>query len=420
MLHQIEIIAIGNEILKGMIVNSNAAEIASALFKSGYQCCHQAVIPDDRELMKAHIRDSLLKKRIVITTGGLGPTCDDITRQVAAEVYDSGFAFNEELAEDLKQRYGNKHISLQDQATVPIKASILNNPFGTAPGIVFNTELGTLILMPGVPKEMRAMLHDQLIPYLKKHFPVENPPISRAVHLFNISESAVDASLRKLQNSFPDVDFGIYPSHGLLSIHATISCEKKDSSKQLDEVTEILKSEFANHFYSDNSARIEQVIQELFIKHGWTLSTAESCSGGAVAARLTKVPGASEYFLGGIVSYSSSLKEKLLHVDRSVIDAHSAVSEETTKAMALGALEATESDFSLAITGIAGPSGGSDACPVGTVWIAIGKKGSEVVCHRRQCYGNRDMIIEQSVNVALGYLYRHAFNTFGVRNGAVA
>lgn len=406
--HQIEIIAIGNELLKGITVNSNAAEIAFALFKNGYTCCHQAVIPDNGESIKKQIRDSLLNNRIVITTGGLGPTCDDITRKIAAEVYDSDFALNEELAEELKRRYGNKPINLEDQAMVPVKASILKNPLGTAPGIVFNTELGTLILMPGVPKEMRGMLHDQVIPFLKTHFPVSNPPVSRAIYLFNISESAVDPSLRKLEAGFPDIEFGIYPSHGLISIHATINAPGKESGKHLDEVMAALKKEFAEHFYSDTSEKIEVAIHELFLKNGWTLSTAESCSGGAVAARLTRTPGASEYFLGGCVAYSNSLKEKLLDVDHSVIDTHGAVSEETVRAMALGALKATGSEFSVATTGIAGPGGGSEQCPAGTVWIAIGMKGGEVFCHKRQCYGNREMVIEQCVNVALGYLYRYA------------
>ncbi|HEV8051439.1 MAG TPA: molybdopterin-binding protein, partial [Parachlamydiaceae bacterium] len=313
--HQIEIIAIGNELLKGIIVNSNAAEIASALFKNGYSCSQQFVIPDERESIKKQILDSLLRNKIVITTGGLGPTCDDITRQVAAEVYNSDFSLNAELAEELKQRYGNKQVSVEDQATVPIKASILKNPLGTAPGIVFNTELGTLILLPGVPKEMRGMLHDQVIPYLKSHFPISNPPISRSIHLFNISESAVDPSLRQLEISFPHVEFGIYPSHGLISIHATINAPENESGMQLDDVMEFLKAQFTEHYYSDNSGKIEMAIQDLFIKNGWTLCTAESCSGGAIASRLTKIQGASEYYIGGCVTYSNSLKEKLLHVD---------------------------------------------------------------------------------------------------------
>lgn len=161
---------------------------------------------------------------------------------------------------------------------------------------------------------------------------------------------------------------------------------------------------------TQNTNAAEIAIHDLFIKNGWTLSTAESCSGGAISARLTRTPGASKYFLGGFVTYSNVLKEKLLNVDRNIIDTHGAVSEETVKAMALGALKATGSDFAVATSGIAGPSGGSEECPVGTVWIAIGMNNGEVFCHKKECYGNREMVIEQCVNVALGYLYWHASN----------
>lgn len=411
---QIEIIAIGNELLKGITVNTNAAEISLALLKNGYRCQYHTVIPDDRELIKKQLHTSLHRSKIVIATGGLGPTCDDITREVAAEVFDSPLTFNEALAEELKQRYGNLPISLTNQATVPAKALHLKNPLGTSPGFVFNTEQGILILMPGVPKEMRTMLNEQLIPYLKKNFPVPNPPLSRAVHLFNLGESSVDPLLRTLEIEYPQVEFGIYPSPGLISIYATINNTDRESEKQLITITQTLKQQFADHYYSDQSEKIEEAIQQLFIEQGWTLGTAESCTGGAISARLVKNAGASQYFLGGLVTYSNGLKEKLLNVNKSIIATEGAVSEETVKAMSLGALNTIGSDFSIAVSGITGPSGGTEKNPVGTVWIAIAKKGQQVRCHKIQgAYGNREMIIERSVNFTLGTLYRYALTQIG-------
>lgn len=404
----IEIVAIGNELLKGITVNTNASEISHALFKNGYKCQQHVVVPDHRELIKKQLIQSLKRSKIVITTGGLGPTCDDITRQVAAEVFESDFTFNVALAEELKQRYGNLPISLDDQATVPTKASLLKNPLGTAPGIVFNTEIGTLILMPGVPKEMRAMLHDQLIPYLLKNFPNDTSPLSRAVHFFGVGESTIDPTLRALEVQHPTAEFGIYPSHGLLSVYTTFNQPTAHSAHELETITTAIKQQFPEHFYSETSEKIEVAIQDLLVQKDWTLCTAESCTGGAIAARLTKIPGSSQYFLGGFVTYSNQLKESLLHVDSEIILRDGAVNEETVIAMAKGALHSTGSDFSIAVSGIAGPTGGSESKPVGTIWIGIGKKDGTVCTHKIKAYGNREMIIERGVNAALGELFKCA------------
>lgn len=407
---RIEIIAIGNELLKGITVNTNAAEISRALFTNGYQCCQHLALPDDRELIKKQLQESLKRSRIVIATGGLGPTCDDITRQVAAEVFDSGFTFNEELACDLKKRYGNFPISLDNQATVPTKASLLKNPLGTAAGFVFRNEAGALILMPGVPKEMHVMLYEQVIPYLKTNFPNPTSPLCRAVHFFNVSESLIDPSLRDLERQYPNVQFGIYPAHGLISVYASTDNPKKESEEELGCVIDTLKGLFASHFYSERSEKIEEAIQELFIQKGWTLCVAESCTGGAISSRLTKVSDASQYFMGGVVTYSNELKEKFLKVDGEVIAQYGAVSEEVVRAMVLGVQEVIGSDFAVAVSGIAGPKGGSENKPVGTVWVGVVRRGQEPYCCKIQAHGNREMVIERSVNAALGELFKCAKN----------
>lgn len=394
----IEVVAIGNELLQGHIVNTNAAEIGKALFTAGYYCRRQSVLPDAKALLKKGLHEALQHHQVVITTGGLGPTCDDTTRQVAAELFDSPVAINAELSADLKKRYGDLPISLEDQATVPTKAFLIKNPLGTAPGFIFNDGKRTLILMPGVPPEMRAMLNAQVIPYLLKHFPPKM--ITKATaHFFALSESAIDPAIRDLEKRFPTIQFGIYPSQGTLTIRASTD---EGEPSLVNAAINALIQRFPKKYFSSES--IEEAIQELFIQNNWTLSTAESCTGGAIAAKLTKIAGASNYFIGSIVSYSNEMKKSLLHVPKDTLDTHGAVSEQTVSAMATGVLTATGSTFAIAVSGIAGPTGGTPEKPVGTVWIAIAKQGEPPFCKLLHARGNREMNIERSVNAALGDL----------------
>lgn len=401
----IEVVAIGNEILKGVVVNTNAAEIGQAIVKEGHSISRQTSLPDDPIVLKKGLEEALARSQFVIATGGLGPTCDDLTRDVAAEIFESDFYYDEGLAEDLKRRYGKLMISLEHQATVPKKAMLLKNPVGTAVGLVFKSKTSTLALLPGIPREMRVMLTEQLIPYIKEHFPHPKKYVSRSLHFFQLSESSVDPLLRELQKRYPEVEFGIYPSHGTISIHVSVSSIDEDTGeKLLDPVVKSIESKFAKHLFHSHSGKIEEAIYSLFTKNQWTLSTAESCTGGSVAARLTRVAGASEYFLGSVVSYSNQLKRDLLGVSEKLLIEKGAVSEDVVIAMAMGILERTQSDYSIAVSGIAGPSGGSEDKPVGTIWAAFAGRGRKPCAWRFQAKGTRDMIIEWCVNAVLGKL----------------
>lgn len=405
----IEVVSIGNEILRGTTVNTNAAEIGQALFKEGYRVSRQTSLPDDPKLLKKGLKEALERSQLVITTGGLGPTCDDLTRRAAAELFDSELHYDAIIAEDLKRRYGDLLISLEDQATVPTKAVLFNNPVGTAAGLVFHTVQNTLILMPGIPREMRVMLAEQLIPYLKSHFPQPQKFFSRVLHFFQLSESSVDPLLRELQQRYPSIEFGIYPAHGTLSIYATVlSNDDIAGERELAPAMEAISTRFAENIFESPSGAIEEAVQKLFIKNGWTLSTAESCTGGSVAAHLTRIPGASNYFLGSIVSYSNQLKQSLLGVPEELLKSKGAVSEEVAVAMARGALEVMQSEFSLAVSGIAGPTGGTAEKPVGTIWAVIVQKGRAPCAWRFQAKGSREMTIAWSVNAVLGKLLTYA------------
>lgn len=401
----IEIVAIGNEILTGATVNTNAAEIGQALFKAGYRVQRHTSIPDNPVMLRRGLIEAIERGGLVIATGGLGPTCDDVTRQAAAEIFNSDFYYDEAIADELKVRYGDLSIGLKDQATVPSKAIVLKNPVGTASGLVFSSSTATLILMPGVPREMRVMLEEQVLPYLKSHFLKDHRYVSRAVHFFKLNETSVDPLLRELQVRFPSVEFGIYPSHGILSVYATVhTSDEAEGMHVLAPALEEIASRFRGHLFEAHSGKIEEAIRHMFVQNRWTLSVAESCTGGQVSARLTQVPGASEYFLGGIVSYSNSLKQSLLGVPEKLIRDKGAVSEEVVMAMAKGAIGATGSDFSIAISGVAGPSGGTPEKPIGTVWMAVVKKGMHPYAVKFQAKGTRDIIIEWSANTLFGEL----------------
>jgi len=391
---QIELIGIGNEVLRGFTINSNGAFMAQELLREGFCPSRHTVLPDDPKQLKRGLDEALLRADVVITTGGLGPTRDDITRTAAAELFGSDFYHDETIAKDIIRRYGGDHPSIEDQATVPTKATPLLNTVGTAPGLIFTDSRGTLILLPGVPAEMEALFLDQVIPYLKKHYSPERLSV-KEIHLFGLPEVAIEPTLREINDAYPDVEMGIYPSYGVVTVR--LVC--KDATR-LEKPYQRLCQEFASHRFT--SKTLEEAIHTLFIEKGITLSVAESCTGGSVAARLTQLSGASNYFLGSVVAYANDVKVQVLGVSQKTLNEHGAVSEEVVSQMALGSLDITKSDYALAVSGIAGPTG----APVGKVWCAVAKKGEKPHAWEILARGNRSVIITRSVNALLGELYR--------------
>lgn len=405
---KIEIVTIGNEVLAGFTVNTNAAFIGQELFKLGLNVSRQTSLPDETEVLREGLSEALACNQLVITTGGLGPTLDDVTQDVAAELFDSPMRFDEEIAQELKKRYGDLPISLEDQATVPTKAMILKNSLGTAPGLVFHQQ-STLICLPGVPAELRVMFSEQVIPFLKKYFVETIKDFRKTVHFFGLTESSVDPVLRDLQKKYPHITFGIYPAQGLLTVSLLChSHSEREAEREFLQPIQELSRQFAEHIYESVSGKIEEAIHEHFIQKKLTLSIAESCTGGTVAARLTRLPNASHYFLGSVVAYSNQLKKDLLKIPEAILQEKGAVSEEVASLMAKSIQEITGSDFSLAVTGIAGPSGGTPEKPVGLVYCAIGRKGKPPLVWKIKAHGNRESIIDRSVNELLSALLKNS------------
>lgn len=389
---QIEVIAIGDEILSGMTVNSNAAYIGKRLMDAGYKVTRQTTLSDTPEVLKAGLKEALERSSIVITTGGLGPTCDDLTRGVAAELFDSPFHLDAKVAEDLSRRFGDSPISLEDQATIPSKAIPFLNTVGTAPGLAFTDEKHSLLLLPGVPTEMRAMFDVSILPYIEAKHPLKKKFFQKWLNFSLLTESQVDPVLRELEKEFPEVCFGIYPAYGTISISLTSFHEE-----MLEMPADRIFAAFKERAFFSPSREIDEAVHLEMQNRKKTLALAESITGGSMAAHLTAHAGASHYFLGSIVAYSNELKTSLLGVSHATLEKEGAVSRGAALEMLEGVFRLTNADYAIAVTGIAGPTGATPGKPVGTVWGAVGARGKDPFVETFHRRGQRDTVIIYSM-----------------------
>jgi nicotinamide-nucleotide amidase len=393
----IESITIGDELLKGMVVNTNTTFLSRHLFQAGYAVSRQTTLSDERESLRSGFKEALQRADLIIATGGLGPTLDDRTREVAAELFHSDFHFDQAIADEITRRFGKTIVSLENQATIPSKAKPLRNRVGTAPGLVFTEGGKTLILLPGVPKEMEPMFLEEVLPLVQKQWQLKEKKGSAQLFFCLVYESLLDPHLRELSHRYPSVEVGIYPAHGTLSV--MLSAPDKT---ELDGFQRELTSRFSNYQYLSQSGKIEEAIQNWFIPHKKTLAFAESCTGGMLATHITAIPGASEYFLGSFVVYSNQMKEGILDVSA----LQDIVSEGAVQEMLAGVFKKTSADFAIAVSGIAGPSGGTEQKPVGTICAAIGERGKSPDVGTFRAFGNRQTIILLTTQWLLGALWR--------------
>lgn len=366
----IEIVAIGDEILNGITVNTNAAYLGKALALKGYRVLRHIVLPDVADLLQKGLKEALSRANLVIATGGLGPTCDDLTNESAAKLFTSSPRF-------------------------------LENRVGTAKGVVFSEKGKTLVLLPGVPQEMRPMFEEQLLPILSDYIKPEKHLLSEILHFGALGENKVDPLLRKLKERHPEMDFGIYPGYGLLGVRLTST-----DAQTLQACKTELEKTFADSLYEDPEGKIEHAVHQLFLKKGLKLALAESCTGGLLAAKITSIPGASQYFIGSVVAYSNEMKEELLGVKKGTLEQFGAVSRECVLEMAEGILKMAQTDFAIAVSGIAGPEGGTREKPVGTVWLSIAQKNGANEALPLQLKGSRETIILWAAQLALFHLWK--------------
>lgn len=374
-----EIITIGDEILYGQTTDTNSTWISSEFDNIGIKTVRKTTIGDIEDDILNSLKQAEQKADIIVITGGLGPTKDDLTKPCLAKYFNSEIKLNEEALSDVEDYLNKKGRELSDtnkkQAELPENCSKITNTLGTAPGMWFEENDKIFVSMPGVPQEMKKMVLDYVIPKLSDKFDT-NIVYHKIIKTIGIPESSLSDKLNDWEGLIPSqISLAYLPEIAEVKLRLTAKGDdKKQLKKEVDEQISKLKEVIGKYIYGYNGDSIQKVAGDLLREKGYTIATAESCSGGYVAHLLTTIPGSSDYFMGGIVPYDNSAKIKLLDIDEEILESHGAVSEKTVIRMAENVRKKFNTDIGVSTTGIAGPSGGTSDKPVGTVWIAYSDK----------------------------------------------
>lgn len=401
---KVEVINTGTELLLGNVINTHLRLFAEAIFPLGLRVERQVTVPDGPAIRDALV-ESFGRAEIVFVTGGLGPTTDDLTREITAALLGLELVHDEEIMAAIRARFARRGLKLSErvalQALRPREAVVLRNENGTAPGLYFaaTTKSPHLFLLPGPPRELRPMFTESVLPILQRVLPPGPKPEMRTYRIAGMGESAVEEAVGEALLSL-GLEIGYCARPGEVDLR-TIG-----APEVVARAHEIVVGKLGAHIVSQDERGLERVVVELLTARGETLATAESCTGGYLAHRITNVPGASAPFLAGYVTYANSAKTGALGVDPALIAEHGAVSAPVAKAMAEGALRASGADHALATTGIAGPGGGSDEKPVGTVFIALASKLGETVVQRQRYPSDRETFKYLTTQTALDLLRR--------------
>jgi nicotinamide-nucleotide amidase len=407
----VSIISIGDEVRIGQVVNSNAAWLSSELSKLGAYITKHITIADEPEVMEKTIRSELAVNDIVITTGGLGPTHDDFTKDILLKIFHDKYIFHEATFENIKElfRVRNREITERNrlQAQIPSKATPLNNPVGTAPGLMFQEKGKILFILPGVPAEMQFITRNSILPRIAEIIAQKNDSIVlyKTLNVTGIFESAL-ADLIGEPNSFlGDSTLAFLPSYkGIRLRIGAVAKNFKKAQVEIDRIKTILYSKAGKYIYAEDDTSITNELGRILTEKRLTLSIAESCTAGGLGHEITKVSGSSKFFLGGIISYSNEAKVKLLSVSPNTLVRQGAVSKETAREMARNCRKKFDTDFALSITGIAGPEGGTEEKPVGTVWIGLADRKS-TTANLYHFGSDREINRERAIHAALLQLF---------------
>lgn len=405
-----EIITIGDEILIGQIIDTNSAWMAQQLNAVGIRIKQISSVSDNREHILSALKEASERADVILITGGLGPTKDDITKTTLADYFGVGMKRDQETLDNVARIFARYNRPLLDvnirQADVPENCEVLLNKNGTAPGMWFHENAKVYVSMPGVPHEMMYLMEDLVIPKLKATF---NLPkiLHQTILTVGEGESFLAERIADIEDQLPpEIKLAYLPKLGLVRLRLSAYGKDEEKLKQeLETQTKKITERLGSTVAATEDIPLEKAILLLMAKNKQTLSLAESCTGGYIAHLFTSLPGASGVFLGGAVSYSYEMKEQMLGVNNDTLWRTGAVSEETVREMAEGALRNFSSDYALAITGIAGPDGGTPEKPVGTVWVAVARKDKTVA--RKYVFGNkRIQNIERTAIAAMGDLLK--------------
>lgn len=404
-----EIIAVGSELLTPQRLDTNSLFLTEQLNNLGVEVVLKMVVGDDRERLAEAVRGAVARSEIVILTGGLGPTEDDVTREAVAAALGRRLVFRADILEWIEQRFrrvGRRMAEInRRQAYVIEGAEAWRNDNGTAPGLWIEREGRVLVLLPGPPAELQPMFLRDCLPKLERLVP-RQVIRTRVYRVAGMPESDLDQLISPVYRRYANPVTTILAAPGDIQIHLRARCDAfEEAERLLGELGGQIEALLGDRIYSRNGESLEAVVGAQLRRRGATLSVAESCTGGLLAGRITEVPGSSDYFVGGFLTYSNDLKVKLLGVPQALIDQHGAVSEPVAQAMAAGARERTGSTFALSVTGIAGPSGGTEAVPVGTVCIGLAHPGG-AEARRFRFLGDRARVRAVAVQTALDLLRR--------------
>lgn len=409
-----EIITIGDEILIGQIIDTNSAFIATLLNLNGVTVKQISSVSDDRAHIVKALDEAKERAELILITGGLGPTKDDITKKTLCEYFNTTMRFDEEVYQDVVKlfaAYGKEVTPInRKQAEVPAICEVIRNHNGTAPGMWFDVNGKVFVSMPGVPYEMKALMQDQVISKIKTKFKL--PKIfHKTILTQGIGESYLSEMITDWEDSLAkdNIKLAYLPSPGMVRLRLSTkgNDEKKliaTVDKKIEEVKKIISEYiYGYEIYGEEKESLEQMIGRLLKSKKKTLSTAESCTGGYISHLITKVPGSSDYYIGSVISYSYEIKEKELGVSKQTLEKHGAVSQPVVEQMAKAIREKYKTDYSISASGIAGPRGGTDEKPVGTVWVAIATP--DKVISQKFLFGNhRERNIQKTANAALNML----------------
>ena len=403
----VELISVGTEILLGNIVNTNAAYLSEKCAALGLSCYYQDVVGDNEERLCETIKIALSRADILLLSGGLGPTQDDLTKEAAAKVMGKPLYLHEESKAAIRQFFENRGLEITDnnwkQAMMPEGCIVVDNPNGTAPGVIMAENGKHVVLMPGPPNEMIPMFETSIMPYLSR---LQDAVIfSQTVKVCGVGESKAETMVKDLIEGQTNPTIATYAKTGEVHLRVTARAEDEKAAKKLVKpIVKELKGRFGSNIYTtEDEVTLEKAVVDLLLANKLTITTVESCTGGLLAGRLINVPGVSEVFKSGYITYSNKAKRRLLGIKKNLLLKHGAVSKEVAREMAKGAALVSKADVTVGITGIAGPDGGSEEKPVGLVYIGCDVCG-KVTVNEYHFSGDRAKIRENAVSAALSLM----------------
>ncbi len=394
------IVTIGDEILIGQIVDTNSVFLSRQLNQAGIVVRERLSIGDDREQILATLRRVMSQSQVVILTGGLGPTKDDITKKTLAELFRSEMRYDESVAAHVEQMLSRRGVAFnalnRGQALVPACCEVLFNRHGTAPGMWFEAAEGVVVSLPGVPFEMEHLMEELVMPRLKQRFALRSI-VHRTLITAGLAESILAERIEAWEEALPSyLKLAYLPNPGQVRLRlSAYEVEGEQVALEIEAQFEQLRTLIPQYIIGYETASVEGLVHETLLRRGLSLATAESCTGGAIAASFTAIPGASGYFRGGVVAYQNEVKEQLLGVSERDLQQYGAVSEPVVRQMAEGVRRALKADFGIATSGIAGPTGGTVEKPVGTVWMAVAGP-DRIISRCVHCGTDRGQIIKRA------------------------